>query len=114
LANIKADLRTRIGEFDKRHEIETSVACGIVETESYAEELERELSRTMASQQFEKSDMTSEDDEQCSQITECRILRTEEALRLMRDGRYTEEMEEINEGVEPEVELVQEEEVVQE
>jgi hypothetical protein len=32
----------------------------------------------------------------------------------MRDGRYTEEMEEINEEVEPEVELVQGEKGVQE
>lgn len=110
MANIKADLRTRIGEFDKKQEIETSVACAIVESKSYAEELEKELSRTMESQQFERSDVPIEDDEeQCSQLTVCRVLRSEEAERVMRDGRYTEDVDGNCEEVQPVAEVAQEE-----
>ncbi|RPB23549.1 hypothetical protein L211DRAFT_849813 [Terfezia boudieri ATCC MYA-4762] len=39
LANIKANLRTRIGEFDKKAEMEASDLCAVVEGESYISEL---------------------------------------------------------------------------
>ena len=68
-----------------------------------------ELSRTMESQQFERSDVPIEDDEeQCSQLTICRVLRSEEAKRVMRDGQYTEDIDGIGEEVEPVAEVVPE------
>jgi len=48
LANIKADLRRKIGGYDKRSEIESSIASVVVEGEVYEEELGRELEQTLA------------------------------------------------------------------
>ncbi|KAF8415069.1 hypothetical protein EV426DRAFT_701826 [Tirmania nivea] len=47
LANIKADLRTRIGRFDKKAEVESSEPCTVVENRSYLDELQQELQMTM-------------------------------------------------------------------
>ena len=52
VANVKADLRTRIGGYDKRGEIESSVPCVVVEDDTYVDELERELEDTMKGQQL--------------------------------------------------------------
>ena len=62
LANIKADLRTYIGEFNKKVEIESTAGCAIQESESYAQELQQELSKTMLLQEFHGSDMVRPDD----------------------------------------------------
>jgi len=101
LANIKADLRTRIGEFDKKVEVESTAACPIVESDFYAEELEQELSRTMMLYEFHGSDMVSADDGQCLQLTACRVLRSEEAARVWRNDRVVEELERNPEEGEP-------------
>jgi len=48
LANIKADLRTKTGGYDKRSEIESSISSLVVEGDAYEEELGRELEETLA------------------------------------------------------------------
>ncbi|RPB17970.1 hypothetical protein L211DRAFT_854615 [Terfezia boudieri ATCC MYA-4762] len=60
LANIKADLRTRIGGFDKKSEMEASDPCAVVEGESYITELQEELRYTMLAQKLVGSDIMSE------------------------------------------------------
>ena len=52
LANIKADLRTKIGGYDKRTKMESSIASVVVEGEAYEEELGRELEQTLAVHQL--------------------------------------------------------------
>ena len=52
LANVKADLRTLMGGFDRRAEIESSNPCALVVTGTYEDELQRELEQTMASQKL--------------------------------------------------------------
>jgi len=47
LANIKADLRTKVGGYDRRTEVESSIPSVIVE-----EELEWELAKTLSVQQL--------------------------------------------------------------
>ncbi|KAF8416219.1 hypothetical protein EV426DRAFT_703734 [Tirmania nivea] len=47
LVNIKADLRTRIGGFDKKTEVELSKPCAVVENGLYLDELQQELQMTM-------------------------------------------------------------------
>jgi len=79
LANIKADLRIRIGEFDKKVEVESTAMCPTVESDSHAEELKQELARTIILQEFPGSDMVSEDDGQASQLTVNRVLLSNEA-----------------------------------
>lgn len=74
LANIKVYLRIYISEFDKKVEVESSAAYLIVESDSYAEELEQEVARTMILQEFLRSDMVSEDNRQDSQLTVNRVL----------------------------------------
>ena len=59
MANIKADLRTRIGRFDKKAEIESSESCAVVEDDSYVHELQRELKRTISGQNLAGSDAPS-------------------------------------------------------
>ncbi|RPB18288.1 hypothetical protein L211DRAFT_854268 [Terfezia boudieri ATCC MYA-4762] len=67
LANIKADLRTRIGGFDRKAETEASDPCALVEGESYISELQEELRNTMSSQNLAGSDAWSEETvSQCS------------------------------------------------
>ncbi|RPB18125.1 hypothetical protein L211DRAFT_854434 [Terfezia boudieri ATCC MYA-4762] len=61
LANIKADLRTRIGGFDKKAEMEASDPCAVVEGESYISELQNELKNTMLAQNLVGSDALSEE-----------------------------------------------------
>jgi len=61
LANIKADLRTRIGGFDKKAEVESSDPCAVVEDDSYVNELQQELKRTISGQILAGSDATSVD-----------------------------------------------------
>ena len=76
---MKVDLRPHFGQFDRRQEIQTSVVCERVDSESYVMELEGELLRIMLLQQFERSNVPIEDiEEQCSQLTVCRVLRSEE------------------------------------
>ena len=67
-------LRIYISEFDKKVEVESSAAYLIVESDSYAEELEQEVARTMILQEFLRSDMVSEDNRQDSQLTVNRVL----------------------------------------
>jgi len=52
LANIKADWQTKIGGYDKRSEIESSIASVVAEGEAYEEELDRELKETLAIHQL--------------------------------------------------------------
>jgi len=52
LANIKADLCTKIGGYDKRSEMESSIPSVVVEDEAYEEELGRELQQTLAVHQL--------------------------------------------------------------
>jgi len=85
LANIKADLYTRISEFDKKVEIESTAACAIQESESYEQELQQELAKTMLLQEFYGSDMVRSDDDESSQVMPCRIMRQEEQMRLLRN-----------------------------
>ncbi|RPB25704.1 hypothetical protein L211DRAFT_848029 [Terfezia boudieri ATCC MYA-4762] len=67
LANIKADLRTRIGGFDRKAETEASDPCALVEGESYISELREELRNTMSVQNLAGSDAWSEETvSQCS------------------------------------------------
>ncbi|RPB19314.1 hypothetical protein L211DRAFT_853294 [Terfezia boudieri ATCC MYA-4762] len=61
LANIKADLRTRIGEFGKKAEMEASDLCAVVEGESYISELQNELKNTMLAQNLLGSNALSEE-----------------------------------------------------
>ncbi|RPB18175.1 hypothetical protein L211DRAFT_854379 [Terfezia boudieri ATCC MYA-4762] len=61
LANIKADLRTRISGFDKKAEMEASDPCAVVEGESYISELQNELKNTMLAQNLVGSDALSEE-----------------------------------------------------
>ncbi|KAF8438319.1 hypothetical protein BGX38DRAFT_1144980 [Terfezia claveryi] len=56
LANIKVDLRTRIGGFDKKAKVEASDLCAVVEGESYISELQEELKNTMMVQNIAGSD----------------------------------------------------------
>ncbi|RPB23611.1 hypothetical protein L211DRAFT_849602 [Terfezia boudieri ATCC MYA-4762] len=67
LANIKADLRTRIGGFDRKAETEASDPCALVEGESYISELQEELRNTMSVQNLAGLDAWSEETvSQCS------------------------------------------------
>ena len=52
LANIKADLRTKVGGYDRRTEVESSIPSVIVEDDGYKEELEKELEKTLSMQQL--------------------------------------------------------------
>jgi len=52
LANIKADLRTKIGGYDKRSEMESSIPSLVVEGDAHEEELGRELEQTLAVHQL--------------------------------------------------------------
>jgi len=52
LANIKADLRTKIGGYDKRSEIESSILSLVVEGDAYEKELGRELEQILAVHQL--------------------------------------------------------------
>jgi len=52
LANIKADLRTKVGGYDRRSEIESSIPSVIVEDDGYEEELEKELEKTLPIEQL--------------------------------------------------------------
>ncbi|RPB25703.1 hypothetical protein L211DRAFT_848028 [Terfezia boudieri ATCC MYA-4762] len=61
LANIKADLRTRIGGFDKKSEMEASDPYALVEGESYITELQEELRYTMLAQKLVGLDVMSEE-----------------------------------------------------
>jgi len=51
-ANIKAELHTKIGGYDKRTEMESSMPSVVVEGEAYEEELGRELQQTLAVHQL--------------------------------------------------------------
>jgi len=48
LTNIKADLRTKIGGYEKRSDMESSITSVVVEGETYEEELGRESEQTLA------------------------------------------------------------------
>jgi len=61
LANIKADLWTRIGGFDKKAEVESSDPCAVVEDDSYVNELQQELKRTILCQILAGLDATTMD-----------------------------------------------------
>ncbi|RPB18922.1 hypothetical protein L211DRAFT_853632 [Terfezia boudieri ATCC MYA-4762] len=61
LANIKADLRTRIGRFDKKAEMEASDLCAVVEGELYISKLQNELKNTILAQNLVESDALSEE-----------------------------------------------------
>ncbi|RPB18319.1 hypothetical protein L211DRAFT_854229 [Terfezia boudieri ATCC MYA-4762] len=61
LANIKADLRTRIGGFDKKSEMEASNPYAVVEGELYITELQEELRYTILAQKLVGSDVMSEE-----------------------------------------------------
>ena len=50
MANIKADLRTKIGGFDKKAKVELSDPCAVVEDDSYMNELQQQLKRTISGQ----------------------------------------------------------------
>ena len=50
-----------------------------------------------------------DDEEQYSQLTVCRVLRSEEAERVMRDGQYMADIDGIGEEVKPVAEVVLEE-----
>jgi len=103
LANIKADLRTRIGEFDKKVEIESTAVCTIQESKSYEQELQQELSKTILLQEFHGSDMVRPDDSESSQVTPCRIMRQEEQMCLLQNDQFVEEMGHDQEEGEPEL-----------
>jgi len=45
---MKAELQTRIGGFDKKAEVESSDPCAVVEDDSYVNELQQELKRTIS------------------------------------------------------------------
>ncbi|KAF8415028.1 hypothetical protein EV426DRAFT_710593 [Tirmania nivea] len=55
------DLRTRIGGFDKKAEMEASDPYAVEEGESYMSELQEELKNTMLSQSLAGSDVRSEE-----------------------------------------------------
>ncbi|KAF8427190.1 hypothetical protein BGX38DRAFT_1278765 [Terfezia claveryi] len=61
LANIKVDLRIRIGEFDKKAKMEASDLCTVVEGASYISELQEELKNTMLAQNLAGSDAIREE-----------------------------------------------------
>ena len=52
LAKVNANLRTLMGWFDRRVEIESSNPCALVVKETYEDKLQRELKQTMASQKL--------------------------------------------------------------
>ena len=52
VANVKANLCTRIEVYDKSGAIESSVPCVVVEDDTYVDELERQLEDTMKGQQL--------------------------------------------------------------
>ena len=52
LSKVNADLRTLMGGFDRRVEIESSNPCALVVKETYEDKLQRELKQTMASQKL--------------------------------------------------------------
>ena len=52
LANIKADLRTKIGGYDKRSKMESSIPSLIVEDDAYEKELGTELKQILAVHQL--------------------------------------------------------------
>jgi len=54
-------LRTRIGGFDKKAEVESSDPCAVVEDDPYVNELQQELKRTISGQNLAGSDAPSED-----------------------------------------------------
>ena len=97
------DLRTCIGKFDKKVEIESTAACVIQESESYEQELQQELSKTMLLHEFHGSDMVRPDDSESSQVTPYRIMRQEEQMRLLQNDQFVEEMGHNQEKGEPEL-----------
>ena len=97
------DLRTRIGEFDKKVEIKSTAAYTIQESESYAQELQQELSKIMLLQEFHGSDMVRPDDSESSQVMPCRIMREEEQRRMLLNDRLVEEIGHDQEKGEPEL-----------
>ena len=50
LANVKANLHTVMGGFDRQAEVESSNPCALVVTGTYEDKLQRELEQTMANQ----------------------------------------------------------------
>jgi len=45
-------LRTKVGGYDRRTEVESTILLGIVEDDRYEEELEKELEKTLSVQQL--------------------------------------------------------------
>jgi len=45
-------LRTKVGGYDRRSEVESSILSVIVENDGYEEELEKELEKTVSVQQL--------------------------------------------------------------
>jgi len=45
-------LRTKVGGYDRRTEVESSISSVIVEDDGYEEELEKELEKTLSVQQL--------------------------------------------------------------
>jgi len=48
LANIKADLRTKVEGYDRRSEVESSIPSVIIKDDGYEEKLEKELEKTLS------------------------------------------------------------------
>ena len=55
ITNIKANLRIRIGGFDKKAEVESSKPCAMDVNDSYVHELQQELKRNISGQNLARS-----------------------------------------------------------